>query len=423
MPDTSAAAVSPALLTSLRHGLSNASDAQLRQVLSMVDSMGERGAIDVLLAPLRPRLAQLHPARPLRFARLLFLPLDPIIVASQLWVAGAPSIPRGAIVPITEQVRAALGDEAAVIEEMIAGRNTADADVVCAAAGLLWPRAGEILAGASCPAGWVEAGLSVTAHAAIAHMVAIVLRLAVRMDALARGTLPASEIRALVLEQILDQAQAAGPAAWRVIGLLLLLRLEQKQEVLRALTATNRQRDTAIRVASDQVVEAALDQLETLDHGKGETLAEAASRLDGLITLLESIVTGGVGPARSQRVQTLRIQLDATCQARLRHGLSEQVLAPLGAIAGSAADEATVVRHLSDMENAARSLRLLESAGQRLGKNGPYTKLLREAAEQIQVKAPCATVTAADQARLVELLVGPEAGLATLKAARSQQAA
>ena len=65
----------------------------------MVDAMPNRGAADQLIAPLRARLAHLRPPRPLRFARLLFLPLDPLIVPAARWRAAQPAIPRTVIPP------------------------------------------------------------------------------------------------------------------------------------------------------------------------------------------------------------------------------------------------------------------------------------------------------------------------------------
>src|ERR1700682_2240745 len=77
--------------------LAVARDEQILQVVAMVDAMPNRGAADQLIAPLRGRLALLRPPRPLRFARLLFLPLDPLIVPAGRWRPEQNTIPRNAI--------------------------------------------------------------------------------------------------------------------------------------------------------------------------------------------------------------------------------------------------------------------------------------------------------------------------------------
>ena len=423
MPVTTSADASPALLNSLRHGLSGASDAQLHQVVTMVDALAQRGAVDALLAPLRPRLAQLQPARPLRFARLLFLPLDPLIVQPQQWTAGAITIPRSAIIPLADQVRAALNEDAQAIDAIIVGRTVAEEDVIQTASALLWRRAGDILAAAACPPSWTEAGLPVSTYTPIVQTAAIALRLASRIDALARGDIAHGETPATLLDRVLNEAEAAGPAAWRVTGILLLLRHPRKQDVLRALSASTRQQDPAMRVATEQAIEAVLGILENQDRDTGKSLGVTTAGLDAVVTLLNAIVADGAGPARGQRVQSLRLLLDATCQAKLRQGLSEHLLAPLDAILAAPPDEAAITHQLADLESAARSLRALELAGQRLGKPDAYASMLRDAADQIDALSPNAALTQVDRALLVELLVGSDAALATLAGERRHEAA
>ena len=425
----SPAVINPRLLKTLSQDLGSASDCQLQQVVAMVDGLAERGDVDALLAPLRPRLAQLRPARPLRFSRLLFLPLDPLIVAPQAWIPGTTALPRSAIPPLADVVNASLGEAAATIETIIAGRSMADQDAIDAAAALLWPRAGEVLAAAPCPAGWTQAGLPETAYASIAEIAATVLRQATRIDALAHGIFPEGESAADALNVVLDHAQADGPVAWRMICLLLLLRLRQKQDVLRAMTTSFRQRDPAIRIAGDQAIEAALDHLERQGHlerrgpSSGQDIADAAMRLRHTVALLNGIVADGVGPARARRVTVIRAKVDAACQSQMKSGLAAQVLTPLALITAAPMDEAAAILCLDGMEQAARSLRALEIAGQMLGNAAPYATLLRNAADQIHATAAGGALEPADQARLVELLVGPEAGLAMLAEARGQQAA
>ena len=53
---------------------------QIRRIVAMVDGLADRGGLDALLAPLRPRLAVLHPARKPSLRRLLFVPIEPLIV-------------------------------------------------------------------------------------------------------------------------------------------------------------------------------------------------------------------------------------------------------------------------------------------------------------------------------------------------------
>src|ERR1019366_3719591 len=106
------------------------------------DAMPSRGPADQLIAPLRGRLARLRPPRPLRFARLLFLPLDPLIVPAARWRAEQPTIPRTVIPVLAAAVEAAFGATGRTVASMIEGRTTEDTAVVDAAGALLWGHAG-----------------------------------------------------------------------------------------------------------------------------------------------------------------------------------------------------------------------------------------------------------------------------------------
>src|SRR5580704_4191496 len=72
-------------LRRLHHGLATAPDMQIAKVVAVVDALESRGAADEMIEPLRSRLPQLRLPRPLRFSRLLFMPLDVLIVPNPEW--------------------------------------------------------------------------------------------------------------------------------------------------------------------------------------------------------------------------------------------------------------------------------------------------------------------------------------------------
>src|SRR5450631_4088204 len=124
-------------------GLASARDEQILQVVAMVDAMPQRGAADQLIAPLRERLARLRPPRPLRFARLLFLPLDPLIVPAARWRPNQPTIPRTVIPLLAQTVEKGLGSLGQTVATMIDGHTTAQQMVIDEAGSLLWRGAAE----------------------------------------------------------------------------------------------------------------------------------------------------------------------------------------------------------------------------------------------------------------------------------------
>ncbi|MGG5822514.1 hypothetical protein [Falsiroseomonas sp. HW251] len=154
----SASPVPGALASELRVALSQASDEQLRRVVGVLDSLVTRGEADRLLAGLRDRIRALHPDRPLRFGRLLVLPLEAALVQTDDWLKDPAGIPRAALNPLIETVRRAMGQEAEVIEMAMLGRKLQDAEAVRSLGRRLWARAATVSLPAL-PDGWAEAGL------------------------------------------------------------------------------------------------------------------------------------------------------------------------------------------------------------------------------------------------------------------------
>jgi hypothetical protein len=85
--------------------IAGAGDHQIMRIVAMVDAMTSRGVADAVIAPLRHRLTRLRPPRPLRFGRLMFHPLDPLIVPAAHWRPGRQAIPRTALMAMAEHVR------------------------------------------------------------------------------------------------------------------------------------------------------------------------------------------------------------------------------------------------------------------------------------------------------------------------------
>src|SRR4051794_13082909 len=147
-------------LQRLRRRVAQSADTQVRRVVAEIDGLASRGEADALIAPLRPRLDRLQVAHPLRLPRLLFIPLDPLLVTATEWRLDEPTVPRSVIMPMTRIVATALGDEADAIRRAIRDHTTADLEVICASGATLWPLAAAALAVAEPPGRWHETGLS-----------------------------------------------------------------------------------------------------------------------------------------------------------------------------------------------------------------------------------------------------------------------
>ena len=162
-------------------GLVQASDERILRVVTMLDAMPHRGEADQVLAPLRPRLARLRPPRPLRFARLLFLPLDPLIVPAGRWRPEHLTLPRTAIPPIAAMVESALGPIGASVAAMIQGHTTRDHAILEEAGSLLWHAASTLLADPPPAAGWDRTGLALSVYAPMGRRIGALLAQAHRL--------------------------------------------------------------------------------------------------------------------------------------------------------------------------------------------------------------------------------------------------
>jgi hypothetical protein len=405
-------------LSELNRELTGARNSQIARVVAMVDALPERGAADHLIAPLRPRLAQLRPSRPLRFCRLLFTPFDPIIVPGPKWRSGSPSIPRTALEPIAEAVRTELGPDAAEIEVFIAGRTTADAAIIAHAGAVLWPQAAGILANADAPPPhWTETGLPGALYGALARAIAEVLARATELETLVETVSHGVMLQPEAALRLLDTRSGHSSDGWGMKLALLLSRLPQADAMLRAAISNGLiGPNSVMRAAAEQAIDVVLGGLEAQGGAAGPVagsdLSDAGAEVTRILTLLQGLDNDQLGGERRRRVHELRQRVGASCRTRFEAGLAGEFVAPL-MLLRPGVDPAEVTR----LEDIARDLRKLEAAARKLNaRNGLEAQLLRAAGE-IGVMNPDGALGLADRVRMVEILAGPDAALAMLDTA------
>ena len=406
--------LTPSDLRSLRRNIAQVSDAQMLQVVALVDRMAERGSADDLIAPLRARFGRVRPPRPLRFTRLLFLPLDPVLIPAPRYRAGMAAVPRSAVIPLGAVVRDAMGPHARVIEADTAGHTVSDIDAVQQAGARLWPMAGAILRTAPPPSGWVTAGLPASLYEPLARNVATVLEQASDLQAVVAEAATGLPVDLGVTDRFLAQAAPSGPGGWALMLAVLLARLPPPSAILGQATAwVARQRDPVLSQTIEQVLEAQLALLETRGTSHDEMLtgdlAIVGTELRRIVALLDGFAGETSPSTRRARVEAVRRRLDANCRARFADSLAEDLLAPLHAMCHQRSPDA-----MMRLEAAARHLRAFETEARRLGSAATYDALLCQTATAVQSIAGDAGLTLVDTVRLVEILAGPETALPLL---------
>ncbi len=391
--------------------LADARDEQILRAVAMVDAMADRGQADQIVAPLRQRLARLRPPRPLRFARLLFLPLDPLIVPAARWRLTQPVIPRTVIPIYAAAVALAAGGGGADISALIAGHTTADGTIVEAAGQELWPLAAQILMDIELPPNWETTGLAAAAHRPLSRRIGALLAQAMRLRRLttdaAQGVSPPDTgvVRSIVLDAI-GYDRDVQP----MLIALLLARVPDAGPVLARVASGLGQRGEALlRGAGEDAHDILLDQLEQPGAAErqlgGDDLSAAgaaARRLNAMLTVLEP---DKIPPGRRERLTSLRRQIVASCETLFTERIATDLIGPLrtgGTDTGAA------------MENAARGLRVLETEARRMGGGKTFDGLLGQASGLVREAMSRGELGRADGVRLMEILAGPEAALALL---------
>ncbi len=407
--------IGPAEIKALRRLLVDARADQITRVVAMIDSLPERGEADDLLTPFRARLAEINPPRPLNFPRLLFIPIDPLIVPGPRWRRGTLGVPRTVLTPLARHVGRALAEDATAIEAMIAGRSVADRAVIHAAGAKLWPAAARVLTSASPPPDWQDAtGLPVSDHAAIAGAIAVLLAQAVPIqrlvDGLSGGEAP--DDAEMALRAILASAAERGSQALAVMIALLMNRLpsfSRLPELAREIAAAQ---DKDGRMAAERATEHTLESL-----ANSPAIALAANGTGGLVHAAETIahattlLTGlaeqsAARPDRQLLIDELRRSIDRACRDSFSLLLERHLLAPLASLA--TVDDDTI----TGLEAVARDLRAFEQASRQAGSGELYDRILRDAGKRIAATS----LPRIDRMRLVEILNNSDTALALLGA-------
>jgi hypothetical protein len=386
--------------------LSAAGDGQIMRVVAMVDGLEKRGAVDRIIAPLRPRLAELRPSRPLRFTRLLFLPLDPLIVPAARWRPGSATVPRTALESIALTVRAALGPVAAAVDAAIAGRSLEDGDIIGEAGRMLWPHAGALLAGSPELAGWDGTGLPAATAGDLSRAVGGVLLAAVSLRGLAAEAGAGMALEPGPVQAALAEAAASGGEALAMAVAVLLAWLPEAAELLpRGCSVLGPDGPALMRLAAGQAAEVLLGRLEAQgasDDMLAVSLDETGAEVSRVTTLLDAL-DGAGPPERRRRLSAIRGRLEESCRSRFAKGMENGVSAPLRTMGPSPAQE-----ELADMENAARGLRQLEGAARKLGGGQYYDGALQDAVTAVRASPADGALGLADKIRLVEILAGSD---------------
>lgn len=393
----------PRALRELGRAAAQASDRQLIKLIGVLERLPQSFETEALLAPVRPRLRSLRPARPLSLARLLFLPLDPLLLAPADWRGSLQRVPRTAIMPLVAVVRGAEPALAAEVEARTRGQTVTNLGLCTELGDRLWPAAAAALP-QGVPDGWAEAGLPPTAWPGVFRLCRTLWRHGPALWALrlAGPDGPPEE-----LARPAFRAFATGGAETISVALAALLPFAARPAQLIACVGAI---DRAFAPAAEQALETYLDGVVAPDASLAlDAMADAARRFASLIEDVERGLSRD-RPRRAQQLQSLRASAVAACTARLAREAESGLLEPLNAL--------LLARTVTDaeveaLEACARGLRELAEAGRHMeaGKaadRGLERVLARLAAATLRLPLQGPGFLRPDALRLIEILAGSE---------------
>jgi len=276
-------------------------DAALMKIVTLLDSLTIRpGALQGVLDSALPRLRQLRPARPLRLARLLFVPLEGIIVSGSAWKSGDGTLPRPALPAIAQAVEKAVGPRTLALSAALARLAPSAVGPIGTLGAMLWSEAADraprciVAPEEGYSAADMQAFLALCA-AGWRHGAAIWTNVGHAPD------LPQpAQLRSLLT------AASADPAALRIVLATLLYRSGRPGSV----AAMGRDISPAVTKA----IEAALDRriegsVTPVDLATPELAADAQARLSAMADDLKE--AGWLGSkARRTRLDQVRAQVE-----------------------------------------------------------------------------------------------------------------
>lgn len=137
------------MLVRLKADGANTDPQKLAEIFLLADRLDERERFEPLLDMLRPRLRTISDriARPASLGRVLFLPIEYLLVPSSSWRAGHLTIPRSALQPVIQMLPLALGADHPRLASELVGRTMKDIDALMGVGDILWPRMSQVLLG------------------------------------------------------------------------------------------------------------------------------------------------------------------------------------------------------------------------------------------------------------------------------------
>jgi len=397
--------------------LDRVDDDRLRQVMRLVEGSRQRRTLEPALAALRPRLRRLRPERPLTLPRLLTVPFEAALACG--CDDGRPfSIDRAKLhdwhATMLDGLDKSTRDAAAAV---LADRRADDHRAILAAGRIVWPQAARLLAAAQ-PIG--ETAAERTARHRAADLLGIAVELVPLLDRLRPPLERVDAEQKASVAALLALAESGPPDRLATLAMLLMRAAAQPAALAGPLLALA---PPALRAPLRPVLDVLLDGHRADLERRLEAVAAAGDRpLELLADELWRLADALVGPPNAPAPEagpdpaTMALRQQAATVAEAHYAATVASVVEALPEAGHGTRAAAV----KEREQAARRLARLGLAARRLAPQAPIQRLTEAALHRLLAPVAAADGAAAqpisvDDARLVEILLGPDAAWQLLR--------
>ncbi len=412
--------------------ISNARPEAIRSIVALIDNLSVRGDADVLIAPTRPRMGLMREMfrRPASLNRVLVAPSAYRLVPPHEWRRGSLYVPRSVLPVLIEAANAALPPQVKQhLTTRLSGVYMNDARAIQEVGEALWPTISGILAESATlkmPPGvdlpMREAELR-TMLGAIGQALRVAPTLGRVLAAPQSGRLPDWEPIEPLLRELADEAASHSDDCFARTSLTLMRRFMMAGPVVGVL------RDAATKSrggAGEHVLVPPLDSFIARLHAElpdPEALGKLPHAVQQVV-VADAVTTieraaAEIGAWRADKRDSLReaqARMAAMIRQRVEVCMQAELLSPFAKVQADGPADQSLCTSIEGLEADARAVVVLTAAVRRLGPADDLAIAIRSAADTITAAAsgaspgaPADGLGCADVARLVEILVGPDA--------------
>lgn len=401
---------------------------QLNSVMALVDQCTDRDRLEPLLDTLRPkwRASAVSISRPASLGRILFLPVEKLLVSPAIWRPGHLTIPRSVLQPIIGQLPAMLGSRYARLQTKLGGRTMRDGETVAEVGSEIWPAVATALA--TCAKGQDPSLLPKNIPMSEAHFrkfceaISELLRLGDSLAGLAAPDITSERFMDLGEAALTKAAAANSIDGIRRVGIICLVEGWQRQLAPAFISSILRR--AGIGETEETLSPALANVIDTLGlsirmelcaiETAPLTLSRRALMLaDRVATALEDRILTRT-PERARDLRALAEHCEAMFRAAIERCLASECHARLLALS----HETQITNDaIEDVEHAARSVTEIVRAARILAPRASWPDAIcQETAERLvkfghplPAGCPATRLGRLDVARIVEILAGPDA--------------